>query len=143
MRFFLVLFIASFFLTNCSQRGEEQVCVTCADEKAQKDSIDEINGDNLLEIKDKPEKQLSEKIENHQRIVKKYGEQWDFCSCARVNDSINRVSQSPQSEKQLEKLMKRWNYVDVKCKEFITNPNRTPEERELHEKKVAKCLEGS
>lgn len=141
MRFFLILFLAAFFLTNCSQNEASSVCTTCDQESMQKDSVERVTGDNLLETKDKPTKQVTEKIENHQRIVQKYGEQWDFCICAKVNDSINRVSQLAQSEKQLEKLMKRWNYVDIKCKEFITNPNRTPEERELHEKKVAKCLE--
>lgn len=102
--------------------------------------IKEVVGDDL--IKDKPKDKVAEKekIENHEKIVKKYGEQWGFCECVIANDSINKASQKNLSDTQLEKLMTRWDYVEQKCQEFLTNPNTTPEERIAHEKKVKKCL---
>lgn len=99
-----------------------------------------VTGDNLLNPKNLPKKHSKEKQDNHVKIVAKYGEQWDFCTCIQANDSINKVSEKGLSEKQAEILMKRWEIVENKCKEFLTNPNRTLEEREIHEMKVAKCL---
>ncbi|MDR0802602.1 hypothetical protein [Fluviicola sp.] len=79
--------------------------------------------------------------ENHVKIVKKYGEQWDFCTCVVVNDSINDLFEkgglTPAQEK---KIMARWEEVDRKCKELLTTLNTTPEERAKHDEKVRKCL---
>lgn len=82
-----------------------------------------------------------EKAINHEKIVARYGEQWDFCSCVQVHDSINRVLQNDLTDKEGERLMERWAFIENKCKEFLTNPNTTPEEREAHGRKVNKCLE--
>jgi hypothetical protein len=83
----------------------------------------------------------AESKDNHSKIVQKYGEQWDFCTCVIANDSINTAfEKGGMSPAQEEKLMARWEYVDNKCKELLTTPNTTPEERARHDKKVKKCL---
>lgn len=82
-----------------------------------------------------------ERKENLAKIVEKYGEQWDFCTCVIANDSINKAfEKGGLTPAQEEKLMARWEEVDNKCKELTTMPNTTPEERIRHEKKVKKCL---
>ncbi|MCC6701895.1 MAG: hypothetical protein IT221_10255 [Fluviicola sp.] len=78
--------------------------------------------------------------ENHAKIVKKYGEQWDFCTCIVANDSITDAFEKKLTPAQEQKLMDRWDYVDRKCKELTTFDNTTPEERAKHEKRVKKCL---
>lgn len=79
--------------------------------------------------------------ENHEKIVKKYGEQWDFCTCVVANDSINDAfEKGGMTPAQEEKIMARWEVVDQKCKELLTTPNTTPDERARHDKKVLKCL---
>lgn len=85
----------------------------------------------------------SEKLEVHEKIVAKYGEQWDFCNCVVKNDSINNALEKTLTDKQTDKLMARWEYVDTKCKEFLTNPNTTPEQRAKHEWKVKQCLKNA
>lgn len=118
-------------------------------------SASKINADSISVIKDKVlEKKSStkkieivnektEKVENHVKIVEKYGEQWDFCSCVIKNDSINKTFEKNLTDKQSEKLMSRWEFVENKCKEFLTTPNTTPEEREAHEFKVKRCLKNA
>jgi hypothetical protein len=136
-----VLFICCLIFSSCDSNNTDSI----PKEKrpVKKEKVAEATGDHLLNVKEKPKRNLKEKQVNHEKIVSKYGEQWDFCSCIRANDSINSASQKGLSEKQAALLMKRWEVVEVKCKEFLTNPNRTPEERELHEKKVAKCLKSA
>ena len=139
MKIVYAVLLSALVFTNCknnppSQQQEEEVPSISVD------TISKVNGNDLLEADEKPKALAKEREENHIKIVKKYGEQWDFCSCVTVHDSINIASQKEIPEKQLEKLMKRWEYIETKCKEFITNPNKTPEERELHEKKVQRCL---
>jgi anion-transporting ArsA/GET3 family ATPase len=107
-------------------------------EKIEKSKI--IQGDDLVQPVLKEKIPTAEKVVNLQKIEKKYGEQWDFCTCVHKNDSINRAAQLPMNEKQADKFMKRWEEIDTKCKAFLTNPSTTPEERELHAKKVAACL---
>ena len=101
--------------------------------------------DTLLDKKSSPKKieiknEKAEKVENHAKIVEKYGEQWDFCSCVTKNDSINKAFEKNLTDKQSEKLMARCEFVENKFKEFLTTPNTTPEEREAHEFKVKRCL---
>jgi hypothetical protein len=81
-----------------------------------------------------------EQKEIHEKIVKKYGEQWDFCTCIVANDSITDAFEKNLTPAQEKKLLARWDYVDRKCKELTTFDNTTPEERARHEKRVNKCL---
>lgn len=74
-------------------------------------------------------------------IEKKYGEQWDFCTCVIKNDSINKAFSKPVSDSEFDRLSERFDVIDEKCKAFLVqNPNVTPEERVEHERKVKKCL---
>lgn len=76
------------------------------------------------------------------KIEEKYGEQWEFCDCIIKGDSINKAFSKPNlPDAQFDRLSKRFDEIDKKCQAFrIQDPNRTPEQRELHEKKVRKCL---
>lgn len=135
-----VVFILSFFLVLASCSSNEK-CEECE----LKNENDTIVKDTVASLDDaikaeNVEDKSREQVENLKKIEKKYGEQWDFCTCVIANDSINNAFEKSPSDKQAEKLMKRWEYVEVKCKEFLTQPNTTPEERALHEKKVRKCL---
>jgi hypothetical protein len=77
-----------------------------------------------------------------QIIEKKYGEQWDFCTCVQKNDSINKAfTKANIPEKEFDRLFKRLEYVEDKCQVFlIEDANSTPEQREAHAKKVKDCL---
>lgn len=123
--------------------GGEEKCKSC-ELKKQNDKIVEPATDMASAIRDTAVEKKSvvkEMKENHQKIVQKFGEQWDFCTCVIKNDSINDAfEKGGMTAKQEDKLMNRWAYVDSKCKELLTTPNTTPEERAKHDKKVLKCL---
>ncbi len=138
-RVYFQLLLLSLLVVSC---GSNEACKDCETEKAT-DTI--AKADNLeAALKDTITEKKSvaiENKENHEKIVKKYGEQWDFCTCVVANDSINDAfEKGNMTPKQEEKLMARWEYVDNKCKELLTTPNTTPEERAKHDKKVMKCL---
>lgn len=125
-----------------SCKNEDKSCTSC-NQEVNVNNADSIETNNSLEqsiSESKVEKKSVEQVENLKKIEKKYGEQWDFCTCVIANDSINKAFSKNVSDKNAEKLMARWEYVEIKCKEFLTQPNTTPEERALHEKKVKKCL---
>ena len=73
----------------------------------------------------------------------KYGEQWDFCDCVAKGDSLNKaISLGKLSDADFDRLSKRFDEIELRCKVFkMQDPNRTPEERLIHEKKVNDCLE--
>ena len=76
--------------------------------------------------------------ENKLNIEKIYGEQWDFCKCAIANDSLDKAVKAGDVT---DKLMERFDEVDIKCKSFLVMDNtRTPEERAKHDKKIRNCL---
>lgn len=136
--YFQFLFL-SLFVISC---GSNEECKDCQIEKtidtvAKTDDLSTVLKDTATE-----KKAVSVELkENHEKIVKKYGEQWDFCTCVVANDSINDAfEKGGMTPKQEEKLMARWEYVDNKCKEMLTTPNTTPEERAKHDRKVMKCL---
>ncbi len=141
MRFIDCLLCCGLLFLSCESPAPKE-CVETSAEVKQPEAVSKATGDNLVAVKEQPKKFVKDKQENHARIVEKYGEQWDFCTCVTANDSINKASQNGLTEKQADKLMKRWEYIEGKCREFMTNPNTTPDERLLHEKKVEKCLKG-
>ena len=136
--YFPFLFL-TFLLFSC---GSNEECTDCEME-VQADTL-EKKDDLTVALKDTATEKKSvavEMKENHAKIVQKYGEQWDFCTCVIANDSINNAfEKGGMTPKQEEKLMARWEHVDMKCKELLTTPNTTPDERARHEKKVRKCL---
>lgn len=77
--------------------------------------------------------------EAHEEIVKKYGVQWDFCTCVQKSDSVNTALMEA-SDDQFDIVMERSEYIDSKCKGLLIQPNGTPEERYKHEVKVENCL---
>lgn len=75
------------------------------------------------------------------KIEAEHGVQWDFCTCVIKNDSINKAFAKEVSDAEFDRLSERFDEIDQKCKAFLAqNPNSTPEERAIHEKKVKKCL---
>lgn len=137
----LPILLLAFFFTGCSSN---ETCTDCELVDSSKDTVVEVTENLASAMTDSQEEKQSiqeEHKENHAKIVEKFGEQWDFCTCVHANDSINSAfEKSGMSAAQEEKLMARWEYVDNKCKELLTMPNTTPEERARHEKKVRKCL---
>lgn len=78
--------------------------------------------------------------EAHKEIVKKYGIQWDFCTCVQKSDSVNTALMEA-SDAQFDAVMERSEYIDSKCKGLLIQPNATPEDRMKHENKVKNCLD--
>jgi hypothetical protein len=137
-----VFFILTLLLISCvDQKKEEKLPST------QEKSKDSTSNAQITSKEKKKTVQVidpkTEKLEVHAKIVAKYGEQWDFCNCVMKNDSINKALEKTLTDKQTDKLMVRWEYVDTKCKEFLTTPNTTPEERSKHEWKVKQCLKNA
>lgn len=81
-----------------------------------------------------------EKDEIKKEIERKYGKQWDFCDCVRKNDSIQKVIDKMGDNDDFDPVFDRMEVIDRHCKEILTTPNSTPEEREKHKKRVQKCL---
>ena len=138
----LVYFILTLLIVSCSgEKNDSEI------QKNKKNEIDTTSSSKVPEIETKKIVKVidkkTEKKEVHAKIVAKYGEQWDFCNCVVKNDSINTALEKTLTDKQTDKLMARWEYVDTKCKEFLTTPNTTPEQRAKHEWKVKQCLKNA
>jgi hypothetical protein len=124
-------------LLSCSSKEECADCIRCGEDLNVKElTIEEA----IVEAKN-PNKTLVDSADLKESIAKieeKYGEQWDFCHCVVINDSIDKAIKGGDSS---DKLMARWDVVDKKCQVFrIQDPNRTPEQRDAHERRVKKCL---
>ena len=145
-----ILFIFSLFLiVSC---GSDTSADADAN-KDDKDSLDLADGEELDTLNIKSDysmgtvdaKERKEFRENLVKIEQKHGVQWDFCTCVVANDSINtvlKVANLPDSK--LDKLLDRLTVVEEKCQAFLVqSPDRTPDERARHEKKVRDCLKAA
>lgn len=104
-------------------------------------SEDEVEIKSDYDMSTVDSKDLKEFKQNLAKIEQEHGAQWDFCTCVIKNDSINKAFSKEVSDKEFDKLSDRFDEIDQKCKAFLAqNPNSTPEERAIHEKKVKKCL---
>lgn len=88
---------------------------------------------------------VDESEEVEKEIEKKFGKQWDFCDCVVKNDSINKVFENADnlSDDEFDAAFVRMEEIDKHCKELISAPNTTPDERAKHKRKVRKCLKNA
>ena len=137
MKFTYSLLILLVICFSCTEKKSKTHTTSSEKQLVKKDSVKP----EIKEIKIISKK--NEKTENHNKIIEKFGEQWDFCKCVLANDSINSAFEKTVTDAETNKLMKRWEHVEVKCKEFLTSENKTPEQRIEHELKVKKCLKNA
>lgn len=137
MKFTYPLLILLVICFSCTEKKSKTNSTSTEKQLVKKDSVKP----EIKEIKIISKK--NEKTENHNKIIEKFGEQWDFCKCVLANDSINSAFEKTVTDAETNKLMKRWEHVEVKCKEFLTSENKTPEQRIEHELKVKKCLKNA
>ncbi len=142
MKSYFSLLFVFLFLISCSEptdvntdevQEEKEVVLeeSPVEEKAPEVEIQELQKKKDVEVN-------VDFKENKKVIEKKFGEQWDFCTCVVLNDSIDKAVKAGNMD---DKLMDRFDVVDQKCKSFLVMDNsRTPEERMLHDKKIQKCL---
>ncbi|MCG8575139.1 MAG: hypothetical protein MI810_09670 [Flavobacteriales bacterium] len=86
---------------------------------------------------------VDEEAEIANEIEKIYGEQWEFCDCVVKNDSVNNAILEAEEDEEIDRIIARMDVIDQHCKEMLTTPNTTPDERAAHEKKVNKCLKAA
>lgn len=111
------------------ERQENKANDTITEEKESADTVSEEYEDPAVQ-------------EAHKEIVKKYGTQWDFCTCVRKNDSVNSAMLADDvSDSDMDVLFERSAHIDEKCKGLLIQPNAKPEDRAKHQTKVKKCLE--
>ena len=137
MKFTYSLLILLVICFSCTEKKSKTHTTSSEKQLVKKDSVKP----EIKEIKIISKK--NEKTENHNKIIEKFGEQWDFCKCVLANDSINSAFEKTVTDSETSRLMKRWEHVEVKCKEFLTSKNKTPEQRIEHELKVKKCLKNA
>jgi hypothetical protein len=137
MKFTYSILILSAICFSCTEKKSKTYSTSTEKQLVKKDSVKP----EIKEIKIISKK--NEKTENLNKIIEKFGEQWDFCKCVTANDSINSSFEKNLNDSETNKLMKRWENVELKCKEFLTSENKTPEQRIEHELKVKKCLKNA
>ncbi len=139
MKSTLLYFTAALLVLSCTSKHTSEDCGPCG-----------VNM-NRVEAPETPEEAIIQKKEadtsttgnaefkeNKKKIEAIYGEQWDFCKCVVLNDSLDKAAKAGKMD---DKFMERFDEVDTHCKSFLVMDNiRTPEEREKHEKKIKKCL---
>ena len=143
-------YLLGFFLIgslfSCKNEGNvDDIAHSSEDDKLMSDSIHEgtkaplkDNLDTLMgnvELVDKK----NEQTENHKKIVEKYGEQWDFCTCVVKGDSVNKALEDA-ADKDFDFLLERSDFIENKCKKLMAKDLKTPEDRQKHKEKVARCL---
>lgn len=140
MHYNKILFACFFLLCiSCSHDSTPENCGLCGVNMNRVDGP-ETPEEAMFQVKvaDTSTTGNTEFKENKKNIEAIYGEQWDFCKCVVLNDSLDKVAKSGEMD---DNFMDRFDEVDIKCKSFLVMDNvRTPEEREKHEKKINKCL---
>ena len=138
---YLYIFIFSFLLVTSCNSGIEPIEEEQVEELSiplEEETVEEEDNENPV-IEEISSFKKAEEIENKKRIEKVYGKQWGFCECVIKSDSVN-IALMNADDDEFDKVMERSNYIDDKCKQMLTGPNATPEERSAHKLRVQKCL---
>jgi hypothetical protein len=138
----ILLFSCLLFAVSCSQETEDVDCGLCGENMNRVDAPETIEAAvAMVKEADTSTTGDSEFRENKEKIEAIYGEQYDFCHCVVLNDSLNRVAKSGNFD---DNFMDRMEEVSNACKSFLVmDGNRTPEERDKHQKKIDKCLKNN
>ena len=123
-RFLYIFTLTSVLFFGCSESVNSTKNATA----------NEINSNNVDTLNQQEEKD---------RIVEKYGVQWDFCDCVKKNDSIDKLLKNQKlTESELDAILLRADEIEKKCKLLLTDlKSNKPSERQRHQEKVKACLE--
>ncbi len=123
-RFLYIFTLTSVLFFGCSESVNSTKNATA----------NEINSNNVDTLNQQEEKD---------RIVKKYGVQWDFCDCVKKNDSIDKLLKNQKlTESEIDAILLRTDEIEKKCKLLLTDlKSNKPSERQRHQEKVKACLE--
>lgn len=134
----LIFLFAFIMFFSCGRKNENQNIAPEETSLIEQDLTEALTTDTV-----KKKHEIKEQKENLEKIEKKYGEQWGFCECVVINDSIDKAVKSLADFEtpEAEKLLERWEFVSNRCQAFLgMDSNKTPEDREKHAKKVKRCL---
>ena len=123
-RFLYIFIITSVLFFGCSESVNSTKNATS----------NAINSNNVDTLNQQEEKD---------RIVEKYGVQWDFCDCVKKNDSIDKLLKNQKlTESEIDAILLRTDEIEKKCKLLLTDlKSNKPSERQRHQEKVKACLE--
>ena len=144
-RLFLVASFVALFASCNTSNGNDNTDIVELDTTMVDTSSLEIDTTSVLPDSLQEAGYVDETEEVANIIEKKYGEQWDFCDCAVKNDSVNSAIENSEnlSDAEFDILFARMDEIDQHCKELLTAPNTTPEERDRHKRKIRKCLKNA
>lgn len=127
-------------LISCTESSDCKDCNKCGENLEYGTSTQDSSITNISDVKmDTMVVADDQFIANKIKIEKKFGEQWDFCRCVIANDSLDQLIKNNTDLN--DEFMRTFEEVDLKCKAFLVmSPNKTPDERMAHEKKIKKCL---
>jgi len=143
MKSYFSLLLVFLFIISCSESSDVKTTDYVQEEKEvvlEESPVEEKSPEvEIQELQKKKDVEVNVDFKENKKVIeKKFGEQWDFCTCVVLNDSIDKAVKAGNMD---DKLMERFDVVDQKCKSFLVMDNsRTPEERMLHDKKIQKCL---
>lgn len=139
----IFFFLSLFSCTSEEENTTDTKTEVSSNENEEHDTIEDQNDseDTITQIADVYEDE--DQKESIEKIEKEYGKQWDFCTCVVKNDSVNKAIEGDVSDADLDFLLERLDYLEVKCKGMLILPNATPDERDEHQKKVNNCLKAN
>ena len=143
MKSYFSLLLVFLFIISCSESSDVKTTDYVQEEKEvvlEESPVEEKAPEvEIQELQKKKDVEVNVDFKENKKVIeKKFGEQWDFCTCVVLNDSIDKAVKAGNMD---DKLMERFDVVDQKCKSFLVMDNsRTPEEMMLHDKKIQKCL---
>ena len=143
MKSYFSLLLVFLFIISCSESSDVKTTDYVQEEKEvvlEESPVEEKAPEvEIQELQKKKDVEVNVDFKENKKVIeKKFGEQWDFCTCVVLNDSIDKAVKAGNMD---DKLMDRFDMVDQKCKSFLVMDNsRTPEERMLHDKKIQRCL---
>lgn len=139
----LLPILSLFLLIGCKSDPSENDNPQESDTLTVSDTLDQnVEEEDTVQVEDTVEVVYEDPAvqEAHEEIVKKFGTQWDFCTCVQKSDSVNTALMEA-SDEAFDAIMERSEFIDSKCKGLLIQPNATPEDRAKHEIKVKKCLD--
>lgn len=138
---YISLFVFSIFIVGCSGDNDAEETNSQGEHVENVDSTMNNQDSSMIEEIDTASNEEYVSEEDEMEKLNEEHKQLTFCDCVKKQKELDDAMELEEDDAKLMDILDEMErLVNEECKVLTVGPNRTPDERAAHKRKVRKCL---
>lgn len=138
---YISLFVFSIFIVGCSGDNDAEETNSQGEHVENVDSTMNDQDSSMIEEIDTASNEEYVSEEDEMEKLNEEHKQLTFCDCVKKQKELDDAMELEEDDAKLMDILDEMErLVNEECKVLTVGPNRTPDERAAHKRKVRKCL---